>query len=84
MYVMLCGEPPFKGSTDTDILNKVKNGSLDFKKVIWTAISKEAQNLIRSMLNRNVKERKTIYQVLEDPWFSCIINEKCEQKVTHE
>ena len=47
---MLSGEPPFKGSTDIEILERVKSGSLEFKKSIWGTISEAGKQLLRGML----------------------------------
>lgn len=30
MYILLCGEPPFNGDDDEEIMEKIRNGNFDF------------------------------------------------------
>jgi len=30
MFILLCGEPPFNGEDDNEIMDKVKKGKLEF------------------------------------------------------
>jgi len=30
MFILLCGEPPFNGEDDNEIMEKVKKGKLEF------------------------------------------------------
>jgi calcium-dependent protein kinase len=46
LYILLSGEPPFKGKTDQDVLDTIKKGQYNFKKPIWEGISSEAKILI--------------------------------------
>lgn len=69
---MLSGEPPFKGVNDSEILEKVKNAQLEFKKTVWGTISIQAKSLIKAMLERNVKKRLNIEQVTEHEWFNVL------------
>lgn len=76
LYIMLSGEPPFKGSEDVEILDRVKNGSLEFKKNIWSMISRPAKELIEKMIERNIKKRKNLDDILKDDWFDIVLEEK--------
>lgn len=73
---MLCGEPPFKGKDDLQILDSVKKGTLEFKKTVWNAVSEKAKSLIQAMIERNIKKRLTIEEVLLDSWFEPLVLEK--------
>ncbi|OMJ90441.1 hypothetical protein SteCoe_7137 [Stentor coeruleus] len=68
MYVLLSGSPPFVGSTENEIMQSVLTTELQFEGKKWRKISEEAKNLIRSMLNRNPKERPTAKQILNNTW----------------
>lgn len=68
MYVMLSGYPPFNGRTDEDVLQKVKSGKFNFSSVEWTGVSKEAKDLITTMLIMDRKKRVTAEQALGDHW----------------
>ncbi|OMJ71185.1 hypothetical protein SteCoe_30681 [Stentor coeruleus] len=77
IYVLLSGSTPFVGSTETEIMQSVLTSELLFEGKKWKKISNEAKNLIRSLLNRNSKERPNAKHVLNDPW----IKQRAENKV---
>jgi calcium-dependent protein kinase len=68
LYILLCGYPPFGGSTDQDIIKKVKIGDFQFDPEDWSKISEEAKNLIRKMLTRDPAKRVSAKEALADPW----------------
>lgn len=82
LYILLCGYPPFGGSSENEILNKVKLGKYKFdgniififfdlfflKEDDWSGISNEAKSLISKMLTYNPKERISANEALNDPW----------------
>jgi len=68
MYILLCGYPPFNGSTDAEILRKVKLGRFSFDASNWGRVSDEAKRLVGALLNVNVFERFGAAEALEDPW----------------
>lgn len=39
MYVLLCGQPPFRGSNDDAILSAVKSNKLEFPSPSWDNVS---------------------------------------------
>ena len=53
LYILLSGEPPFKGKEDEEILANVMNGLLEFKKPIWMVVSEAGKDLIKKLLTRN-------------------------------
>ena len=57
LYILLSGEPPFKGGNDEEVLAQVRKGEYDFKKPIWNQVSPEAKMLITDMLKKNPQER---------------------------
>eukprot|EP00607_Mallomonas_marina_P009108 CAMPEP_0182422596 /NCGR_PEP_ID=MMETSP1167-20130531/8317_1 /TAXON_ID=2988 /ORGANISM="Mallomonas Sp, Strain CCMP3275" /LENGTH=532 /DNA_ID=CAMNT_0024600777 /DNA_START=211 /DNA_END=1809 /DNA_ORIENTATION=- len=71
-YILLCGYPPFYGSSDSEIFSAVRKAQLDFPSPDWDAISNEAKALIRCMLQKNPQARPTARTALEHPWFSAV------------
>merc|ERR1711953_286592 len=49
MYILLCGTPPFPGSTDLEILTKARQGQFSFDGDVWKHVSEDAKNLIRTL-----------------------------------
>ncbi|XP_024374044.1 calcium-dependent protein kinase 2 [Physcomitrium patens] len=68
VYILLCGVPPFWAESEQGIFDAVLKGHIDFESEPWPRISSGAVDLVRNMLNPNVKERLTAYQVLNHPW----------------
>ena len=71
LYILLCGSPPFFGSSDREILQRVmryKNGSLNFKFPPWPSISDGAKECVQMMLRRDPRERPPIDEILNHPW----------------
>ena len=73
LYVLLSGEPPFNGPSDSVIYSKIKKMKFSFPPSRWSGISKEAKDLLNHMLVPE-KERYSASQVLAHPWFK-IVNE---------
>ncbi|XP_077098390.1 serine/threonine-protein kinase DCLK1a isoform X2 [Siphateles boraxobius] len=69
-YILLCGFPPFRGSTDDHeaLFDQILLGQLEFPLPYWDNVSDSAKELIVSMLQVEVDQRYTALQVLEHPW----------------
>uniref|UniRef100_A0A3Q1IK00 Serine/threonine-protein kinase DCLK2 n=1 Tax=Anabas testudineus TaxID=64144 RepID=A0A3Q1IK00_ANATE len=69
-YILLCGFPPFRGSSDDQevLFDQILMGQLEFPLPYWDNVSETAKELIRSMLEVEVDKRYTALQVLEHPW----------------
>ena len=50
MYILLSGIPPFNGRDDIEIMEKVSSGKYSLSGAEFQAISGEAKDLIRKML----------------------------------
>ena len=70
MYVLLCGYPPFGGSSDEQILKKISVGRFYFPSPEWDFISSEAKDLITKMLAFEPGSRITAKEALHHPWLS--------------
>ena len=72
LYVLLCGFPPFAGSTDEEILRRVKSGKYSFPHESWQNVSIEAKSLIKKMLVMEPANRISAQECLADPWISTL------------
>lgn len=68
MYLMLCGQPPFKGNSEMDTLDEVMWGELNLSDDPWHTISEEAKDLLRKVLDKSPEARFTASQALSHPW----------------
>jgi calcium-dependent protein kinase len=57
LYIILSGVPPFNGSSDQDIMKKVKIGKFSFADACWTNISDGAKDLITKLLTYDIDKR---------------------------
>ncbi|KAG9263704.1 serine/threonine-protein kinase DCLK1a isoform X1 [Astyanax mexicanus] len=69
-YILLCGFPPFRGSTEDQeaLFDQILLGQIEFPLPYWDNVSDSAKELITSMLQVEVDQRYTALQVLEHPW----------------
>ena len=72
LYTMLCGYPPFfsrrKNVSSSEILEKMKEGSLTYPAEQWQAVSTEAKTLVAGLLKFNPVERLKVQNVLGSAW----------------
>jgi len=67
-YILLCGFPPFYGTNDQQIFEKILKGEYDFPSPDWDNISVEAKNFIKAILILDQTKRPTANECLETPW----------------
>lgn len=70
MYILLCGQPPFKGKNHKEIFDKIKAGKFSFIHPEWAHVSRDAKSLIKKMLTYNPDERISAEEALNDEWIS--------------
>jgi calcium-dependent protein kinase len=70
-YLLLCGNPPFVGSTEQELLQNVKKGRYEFKQADWAWNSEESKNFVSSLLTVSPKERPTAAKALSSKWINC-------------
>ncbi|XP_022734013.1 calcium-dependent protein kinase 24-like [Durio zibethinus] len=68
LYILLCGVPPFWADTEEGIAHAIIKGKIDFERDPWPKVSREAKDLVRSMLDPNPYSRMAVQEVLEHPW----------------
>ena len=69
LYMLLSGTPPFNGEGDEGIYNSILKQDLEFPENKFKKVSKEAIDLVKNLLNRDVKKRFSAKQALEHVWF---------------
>jgi calcium-dependent protein kinase len=68
MYILLTGEPPFNGRNDEEILKNVKSMNINFHSYLLSDVSFDAKDLLKKLLQRDVKLRISAANALEHPW----------------
>jgi calcium-dependent protein kinase len=71
-YVLLAGYPPFNGSSDKDILQRVRLGKVVFPPAEWNGVSTAAKHFITRLLELNPEKRMTAQEALEHTWLKNI------------
>ncbi len=74
-YIMLCGDPPFKGNSNHDIFNKILREDVKFSSKKWEEISDDAKNFVKNCLIKIPDKRPNAIQCLNDLWFKDILND---------
>lgn len=71
-YILLCGYPPFYSQHGNAISpgmkRRIRQGQYKFPDQEWKSVSKDAKDLIKSLLKTEPTQRGTIAQVMEHPW----------------
>jgi len=67
-FIVLSGIPPFNGSSDQEIMKRVKTGKFSFSDNCWKAISDEAKDFITQLLTMKMDKRPSAQEALKHPW----------------
>ena len=70
MYIMLCGEPPFQGETEEEIFANIKKGKYSFSQEQFSKVSYNCKDLIKKLLEPNIKKRIKAKEALKHPFFT--------------
>lgn len=68
LYILLGGYPPFIENTQRELFRKIKRGAYEFHEEYWGTVSKDARELIRSLLTVKPSERLSAEQALKNKW----------------
>lgn len=71
LYVILCGQYPFKGINDRDLYRKIVRNTPYYPETIPAS----AKELIKSLLTSDASARLTAAQVLDHPWLNNPVTE---------
>ena len=69
LYMALVGRAPFDAETDKKIIEKIKTEKYNKNEKNLLNCSKEVQDLLSKLLERDVSNRLTAREALEHPWF---------------
>ena len=69
MYVLLTGKPPFAGSTDKEVLEKVEGGIFEFFEKDMGKFSNECKQLLKDLTKYDPSKRPTAGEALKHKWF---------------
>lgn len=67
LYILLCGYPPFEGEDDYELCQSILKGKVEFDGEEWDSVSKDAKNLINSLICKPEK-RLTAEEALQHKW----------------
>ena len=73
-YLMLCGDPPFTGDSNTEIFKKIMKADLKFNSYKWKNISDNARDFVKICLNKNASQRPSASEAIAHNWFKSVIN----------
>eukprot|EP00931_Biecheleriopsis_adriatica_P031067 TRINITY_DN18253_c0_g1_i1.p1 TRINITY_DN18253_c0_g1~~TRINITY_DN18253_c0_g1_i1.p1 ORF type:complete len:535 (+),score=115.88 TRINITY_DN18253_c0_g1_i1:237-1607(+) len=68
LYILLSGNPPFIGTCDKDLHQKVRGGDYHTKGRLWESVSDDAKDLVRHLLEVDPSLRLTAEQAIQTPW----------------
>lgn len=67
LYILLAGYPPFEGDDDYELCQSILKGKVEFEGEEWEGVSKEAKNLIMSLICKPEK-RLSAQEALQHKW----------------
>lgn len=70
LYMMLCGKPPFTGTSRDDLFSCILLGKYRMDGPEWRGISFEAKELVKEMLTLDPLVRPSAKQVLDNCWIN--------------
>ena len=68
LYLLLCGNPPFKGRDMKEILVEISYNKLEFREPEWSRVSDNAIMFIRELLNFDESKRISSLEAFNHPW----------------
>lgn len=77
----MSGVPPFNGSSDQEILKRVRLGRFSFNNSNFDKVSNAAKDFIRRLLTKDVNERPSAEEALSHPWILSGKNAKLKKSV---
>ena len=69
LYMLIVGRAPFDGKTDEEIIENIEKGQFNSKHKKLLNSSEEVQDLVKKLLEVNVKKRLSSSEALKHPWF---------------
>ena len=69
LYMLIVGRAPFDGKSDDEIIENIEKGEFNSKHIKMLNSSDEVQDLVKKLLEVNVKKRLSPSEALKHPWF---------------
>lgn len=69
LFILLSGHPPFWGSNDKEILDKVANKPPDFREDEWEKVSPEGRRFVELLLEKQPGNRPSAGEAIKNEWF---------------
>ncbi|KAG7256987.1 hypothetical protein CRUP_030569, partial [Coryphaenoides rupestris] len=69
-YILLSGESPFQGSSDTETLALVTSAQWEFDEESFEDISEDAKDFISALLTKDPRRRLSAQDALSHPWIA--------------
>ncbi|XP_069479814.1 serine/threonine-protein kinase 33 isoform X2 [Ambystoma mexicanum] len=70
MYMLLSGDPPFKGSSEERLFENIKKGELHFTDSVWKSVSISAKETLQRLMKVDPAYRITANELLDNPWMT--------------
>lgn len=72
VFILISGYPPFWGSSDNIIYDRIQNQELDMGYEPWTtdAVSSQAADFVRRLLTKDPTKRMTAEEARQHPWLT--------------
>jgi calcium/calmodulin-dependent protein kinase I len=70
VYILLGGYPPFIEQNQRELFRKIRKGQYEFHEEYWGQVSKDAKDLIGSLLTVSSADRMNADQALENKWIT--------------
>ena len=70
LYALLSSNVPFEGENRDETARMIVEEDVVFEDFRFLAVSEPCKDLIRSMLAKDQRERPSLKQVLQHPWFA--------------
>jgi calcium-dependent protein kinase len=70
VFILLSGYPPFWGSSDNVLYDRIQNQELDIAYEPWTTddVSLEAADFVKRLLHKDPTKRMTLAEAAQHPW----------------
>lgn len=70
VFILISGYPPFWGGSDEVISDRIQNQELDLGYEPWNtdAVSLDAANFVKRLLNKDPQQRMTLNDAKQHPW----------------
>ena len=67
-YMMLTGTPPFNGSSESEVMDKIKRKKPRYNQPVWGKVSPHAKEFVQNLLQKDAAQRWSADQALKSPW----------------